>query len=472
MQSKFVSSLFALPLLASFAAGQGSGLTNGQLVLFDPALNGSSSLDGGIAIVDPLSGAFTKPYSFFATPQRQDGICYDPFRDALIFVAFETIDDNRELLAGDAFGNATPLGISGLNCQAFAPTGDGRIYLRVEAAPSNGIRILDAQNQVSLLEDGNGAPFTIPNNNAWGHMEYDAGTNSLILAHQGVVAPCGITSAVTVRRYDLSPDGKDVVGESCVQFDVDPGLAQSVVGLSRISSNSLLMTVDTNSSEAKPRMLRVQVDPLQIDAWAVNDYFGAAATNAGAYSSLRSSAVIYDTSSDILRAFNFGAVGEGLVVTNQGPIGLSGGTGQVASLIEITDAPTPKLVSLGQNLISVTAGGFQILELDLGPGNAGNLYWMLGSATGTSPGVPLGVGVLPLVFDAYTNFLIVNPNSSPLPNSLGALDASGRATPNVVASAPLPAALVGSSLWHAAIILNGSFQLVDVTTSVPVNFVP
>ena len=473
MQQIPVRALFALAALPALAWSQGSGLTDGQLVLLDPGLNGSSSSDGGIALVDPVSGAFTKPYAFAATSTRPDGICYDPFRDRLVFVAQLVGSAGLELLAGDAYGNAVPLGFPNLNFQALAPTGDGRIYCRADTAPSDAIRILDAQNQVTFLEDGNGAPFTIPNNSAWGHLEYDAGTHSLLLASQGFVAPCGITSAVTVRRYDLSPDGRDVVGETCIQFDVDPGASQTAVGLTRIDAGSFLLTVDTNTGLAKPRMLRLQVQPLSIVPFASSEYFSAGATNAGAYSSLRGEAVVYDTFVDVLRAFAPGASGEGVVVTAQGPISeSSGGSGQTATLIEVRGAPQPTLSAFGDDLISVASGGTQLLLVDLGPQAANQVQWMLGSVSGTAPGLPLGGVTLPLAFDAYATFLLSNPNTPPLTNSLSLLDGSGQALASFSAPGPLAPTLVGVTVWHAAVVLSPALEVSAVTNAVSATFVP
>ena len=61
--------------------------------------------------------------------------------------------------------------------------------------------------------------------------------------------------------------------------------------------------------------------------------------------------------------------------------------------------------------ISLAAGGAQIFTLAAGASEAGKIHWLVGSQTGTSPGIPVpGVGVLPLNDDPYFQYSIANPN--------------------------------------------------------------
>jgi hypothetical protein len=105
------------------------------------------------------------------------------------------------------------------------------------------------------------------------------------------------------------------------------------------------------------------------------------------------------------------------------------------------------------NEISITVGGSQTLSVYAGLANAGNLYIVLGSLSGTSPGVPFQSVLVPLNLDPYGTFTLNNPNSPILSNSLGFLDASGEAVasfnipPATVLPAPLPA-------FHAALIID------------------
>jgi hypothetical protein len=81
-----------------------------------------------------------------------------------------------------------------------------------------------------------------------------------------------------------------------------------------------------------------------------------------------------------------------------------------------------------EHLLSIAAGGTQALALDAGPANGGAVYWMFGSASGTSPGTPLGGAVLPLAFDAYFALTLKNPFLGAFSGFVGLLDASGGAT--------------------------------------------
>jgi len=92
------------------------------------------------------------------------------------------------------------------------------------------------------------------------------------------------------------------------------------------------------------------------------------------------------------------------------------------------------------------------MALQIGPDHAGELYWVLGSATGTVPGLPVGGFNLPLNFDGYTQFTLLNPNTLIL-GSLGLLDGAGagKATWSLPSFTPLN--VVGLTLNHAFLVL-------------------
>jgi len=122
------------------------------------------------------------------------------------------------------------------------------------------------------------------------------------------------------------------------------------------------------------------------------------------------------------------------------------GIGSVQSLIVTVEA-----VTANTHQVSVSNGDVQILTLDAGPANAGRTYFMLGSASGTSPGIQVGPGlVLPLNPDSYFRFTRSTPNSAILQNSMGVLDAHGKAT---VTFHPT-SSFEGQALDHAFLLLN------------------
>lgn len=102
--------------------------------------------------------------------------------------------------------------------------------------------------------------------------------------------------------------------------------------------------------------------------------------------------------------------------------------------------------------VTATAGGTQNLKIVGTSANAGKSYWLLGSVTGTSPGVSL-LGIhIPLNVDPYTDFTIANANSSVLKNSRGTLDKDGNATASFVV--PANAAPMGLKFYHAALVFD------------------
>jgi hypothetical protein len=102
-------------------------------------------------------------------------------------------------------------------------------------------------------------------------------------------------------------------------------------------------------------------------------------------------------------------------------------------------------------------GGTQNLLLDAGAAEAGRTYLVLGSVSGTSPGVPFGALTLPLELDPYLEFTLVVPNAPTLFPSLGTLDANGRA--NVAFQVP-----AGAVFLPATIVAHHAFLVLDLGT--------
>ena len=99
--------------------------------------------------------------------------------------------------------------------------------------------------------------------------------------------------------------------------------------------------------------------------------------------------------------------------------------------------------------------------------HAGLSYWVLGTASGTTPGTPLGPVTLPLNLDPYMAYTVTTPNTAPLINSMGTLDAEGIAKAQFVIPAGCPPSLLGLTLHHAAIVFDAtSIQLVTNPASI------
>lgn len=125
--------------------------------------------------------------------------------------------------------------------------------------------------------------------------------------------------------------------------------------------------------------------------------------------------------------------------------------------------------------ISTTSGASLGLQLAAGSDLAGNLYLVLGSLAGNAPGVPLDGVVLPLVPDAYTTLSLSSAGSGLFQNTLGNLDTCGKAAATLAFPAGLPAALAGSEVHHAYLVIDsvgGSFGVAFASNAVSNPFTP
>jgi hypothetical protein len=117
--------------------------------------------------------------------------------------------------------------------------------------------------------------------------------------------------------------------------------------------------------------------------------------------------------------------------------------------------------------VSASAGGSQVMTLNAGPDRGNDIYFLLGSSSGTTPGINLDGLNLPLNFDSYTNFTLSAPNTF-IAGSLGLFDGLGRATATLNVPAGLSPAAIGLTLSHAYFVMdNGTFAVVE--TSMPAN---
>ncbi len=105
-------------------------------------------------------------------------------------------------------------------------------------------------------------------------------------------------------------------------------------------------------------------------------------------------------------------------------------------LVTETAASIPALTVSALHL-PAAAGGALSSSLDAGPALAGRKYVLALSASGSSPGTPLGSVVVPLHFDALTPLGFNLLNTPVLPGGAGILSAQGKATAGFV-SPPLP----------------------------------
>jgi hypothetical protein len=135
--------------------------------------------------------------------------------------------------------------------------------------------------------------------------------------------------------------------------------------------------------------------------------------------------------------------------------------------------PMPPALTGDVASISLLAGGQQVLTLDAGALHAGWFYWVLGSATGTTPGLSIGgLLALPLNFDGYFKLTLLNSGLGPFGNFRGQLDAAGMATATLTVPPGVDPTLAGVTLNHAFLGAEVSGVHDLVSNAVPVTFVP
>lgn len=125
----------------------------------------------------------------------------------------------------------------------------------------------------------------------------------------------------------------------------------------------------------------------------------------------------------------------------------------------------------GDTSIAAATGGAQTLSLRTGEDRTGDAYFVVGSVTGTAPGIDLGLGAtLPIVFDAYS--LLTVELAAPIVAPLGVLGPDGEAEASFVVSSSIATAFAGTTLFHAAVTIDLTSFEVDATNAVAVTLVP
>lgn len=153
----------------------------------------------------------------------------------------------------------------------------------------------------------------------------------------------------------------------------------------------------------------------------------------------------------ILRDFtgiNALALGADRVLLATADIDLNGTTSslddvQVALLVPI--AP----LTIDRTTLSLSAGGTARFGLFPPAGQGGQLHFLLGSASGSTPGVPIDSVLVPLVFDVYTSLTLNGANQPPLVGGLGFYDALGTGRAEFTLPPGALPSLAGITLTHA-----------------------
>lgn len=105
--------------------------------------------------------------------------------------------------------------------------------------------------------------------------------------------------------------------------------------------------------------------------------------------------------------------------------------------------------SLSVDLEELRINRRETLTLRLYGEGAGDAYALLGSISGTTPGIPLGGVTLPLNSDWFLGALAGGLGTAALPGFLGTLSADGTANASFDTQVPVPAVLLGQTVNFA-----------------------
>ncbi len=160
--------------------------------------------------------------------------------------------------------------------------------------------------------------------------------------------------------------------------------------------------------------------------------------------------------------FGFSVSGVGNVDSAAGPYDdyaagaplASGGRGEVRVFAGGQSSLSALILGL-----STANGGRQDMNLDAGPTYGGRTYLLVGTASWTRPGFQYGSVLVPLNPDPYFLFTVGSPGAGFITPQLGTLDASGRATAQFVLPSGMSPNLIGLTLNHAFVVLQGSQAL-------------
>jgi hypothetical protein len=116
--------------------------------------------------------------------------------------------------------------------------------------------------------------------------------------------------------------------------------------------------------------------------------------------------------------------------------------------------------------VSALTGGTIGFDMVCGSDFAGDLYLLLGSFSGTSPGFPIDGELLPLVvLDPYFNMMLSQPNLPPFAQTFGMLNASGGANASVTIPPGIASALIGLEVNHAFVALDSATLKVTLASN-------
>jgi hypothetical protein len=124
----------------------------------------------------------------------------------------------------------------------------------------------------------------------------------------------------------------------------------------------------------------------------------------------------------------------------------------------------PLDLSTDSRSVSIFKGGKVVLSIHAGAEHAKNLVLMVGSASGSYPGLKIGKGTLLLNMDSYLSFTVAAPHAVFF-NNLSLLDAKGEGKVGFVLPGGLPASIAGTRLRHSCLLIGkGGLGFANIAT--------
>ncbi len=154
------------------------------------------------------------------------------------------------------------------------------------------------------------------------------------------------------------------------------------------------------------------------------------------------------------------------------PIARSLFVGTLAAVIFTTGAATAQQGAefVGTpDRVSVSEGGWQNFELNAGPEHPHRWYLILGSLSGTDPGIAVGDFLIPLQYDFYTDFTLTMPNAGLIRDQLARLDEAGQATADFYLPPRVALDFIGMTMNHVYVVANESAGIAAVSEPVPLH---
>lgn len=170
-------------------------------------------------------------------------------------------------------------------------------------------------------------------------------------------------------------------------------------------------------------------------------------------------------------AFAIAADGQRVVTVAEDLDGPNG-AGAAAWIWDFSGFECQGLVTSPREL-SVASGGQVDWLTSLAPQFDGDVFLVLGSSSGTQPGVPLGALTIPLNFDDWSLFTLNSINQGILQNTLGLLDSLGGAVSRLDAPGGNDPALVGAVLHQASLTFDPlTGEPTGVSAASPLTLIP